>query len=95
MARGEGIKKLSSLFDRYKHALIAPERSVITCFCEVVEDLYGWQLKTDIVSYQPNTKTLQVRASGVFKTEIQLHKEEILTHMKGRLGVKNTPKEIF
>jgi hypothetical protein len=95
MARGEGIKKLSHLFEKYTKNLIAPERTVIAGFLEVTSDLYGWDLKKESVTYNPRTKVLSLAVSGPFKTEMQLHKEEILTHLKGRLGEKSAPKDIF
>lgn len=95
MARGQGVKKLSSLFEKYRNVLIAPERSVITAFQEVVKDLYNWDIPDNFVSYSPKTKTLSVRASGPLRSEIAIHKAEILAHIKGRLGERSAPKNIL
>lgn len=94
MARGEGIQKLSSYFEHYRKKLIAPQRTIIQTFIEVVEDLYGWQVDETVVAYDSHSKTLTVRG-GPLKTEVQLHKVEILNHLKGRLGEKNSPKTIL
>lgn len=95
MPRGEGIKKLSNLFDKYKNTLIAPERSVKQVFCEVVKDLYGWDVPFEVITYTPSSKTLSIQSSGALKSEIQIHHQEIITHMKGRLGERSAPKKII
>ena len=92
--RGQGIKKLSSLFDKYKNNLIAPERSVIHSFFEVVEDLYGWEIPKQYVSFNTKNKIISIKTSGVLVSEIKLHKKEILHHLKGRLGEKGGPKDL-
>ena len=94
MARGEGIKPVSNLFEKYKKTLRAPQGSVVKAFCEVVEDLYGWQISEDKVSYTPATKVLGVAVSGPLKTELKLKQTEILSHLKGRLGEHSSPEEI-
>lgn len=95
MARGEGIKKASDLFEKYKKILRAPQGSVITAFCEVVEDLYGWHIDKDKVSYSVGSKTISVAVSGPMKTELHLHQEEILAHIKARLGEQSSPTVII
>lgn len=95
MSRGEGIKKLSNLFDRYKDRLIAPERSVKVGFVEVVRDLYGWEVREDQLAYSPGSQTLTVRVGGPLRNEVLLNKDEILIHLKGRLGVRSAPKNIL
>lgn len=91
MPRGEGIKPINNLFEKYKKTLVAPQGSVIKEFCEVVHDLYGYSVKKEQVSYSTYSKTLTIKTSGALKTELLLHKEEILTHLKGRLGEKGAP----
>ncbi len=93
--RGQGIKKLSSLFDKYKNTLIAPERSVINSFFEVIDDLYGWNIPRNYVIYNTKTKIISIKTSGTLMSEIKLHKKEILNHLKGRLGEKSAPKDII
>ena len=95
MARGEGVKKLSHLFEKYTTSLIAPERTVINTCIEVVDDLYGWKLERSHFAYSPHTKILSITTSGPLKTELLLHKPEILEHLKGRLGVRSAPKDLI
>lgn len=95
MARGEGIKKLGSLFEKYKTLLVAPQGSIISAFQEVIVDLFNLDLKKEQVSYSVHNKTLTVKVSGPLKTEILLRKKEVLAHLKGRLGEKSAPREII
>ena len=86
--------QVGGLFEKYKETLIAPQKTIIDTFCEVVEDLFEIRIPKEKVKYTPSTKTL-VLHGGVIKSEVQLHKKDILNHMKGRLGEKNAPKEIL
>ena len=92
--RGGEIKKISDLFERYKKTLIAPERAVIDCFVEVVDELFGITVSPNLVSYTPSTRTLTIKSS-VLRNEVKLHQREILAHIKGRLGPKNAPHTII
>jgi hypothetical protein len=87
--------RIGDLFAVYKKKLQAPERSVIDAAIEVVHDLFGVSLERKHFSYTPYTKTLTIKASGILKTEISLKKEDILTHLKGRLGPQNAPHHII
>ena len=93
--RKEGMINVSSLFDKYKKILTAPEASIVNAFIEVVDDLYGWPISLKQVTYNPNTKILSIKAGGPLKTEMKLHKKEILNHLKGRIGAKSAPKDIL
>jgi hypothetical protein len=94
MARGE-VKKISALFDKYKEILFAPEGVVIDGFLEVVDDLLGFKLDKKKVRYTPSTKTLVFLGAGTLKSEIRLREQEILTHLTGRIGEKNSPRKII
>ena len=91
--RGEMIQ-LGGLFEKYKKTLIAPQKTIIDTFCEVVEDLFEISVPKNKIKYSTSTKTLSI-TGGALKSEILLHRGEILTHMKGRLGEKSAPKEIL
>ncbi len=96
MRKGRGeITKISALFEKYKNTLQAPEKTVVDCFTEVVEDVIGLRVPHKAVKYTVYSQTLSVSVSGPLKSEIKLRKSEILTHMKGRIGEKNAPKEII
>lgn len=93
-ARGE-IKKVADLFEKYRRTLIAPERTVITTFVEVVEDVAGITVPPGSVTYKPSTRTLVIKGAGPLKTEIGMRRDEILAHMKGRLGERNAPTTLL
>ena len=95
MPRGEGIKPIAKLFERYKQTLKAPQASVIGVFCEVVNDILSIEIDEDTVQYNPTNKVLSLNMSGVIKSEIKLHQKEILEHLKGRLGVSSAPTNIL
>jgi len=94
MARGDGVKKVSDLFAVYKKRLRAPQKSVIDCFVEVVEEVCGIALPKKSVRYVPSSRTISVTAPGQIKTEIALSKDELIVHMKGRLGEQSAPHHI-
>lgn len=95
MPRGDGIKSLGSLFEKYKKTLKAPEGSVKKEFCEVVADLLEIEIKPEKVSYTPSTRVITLTVGGPLKQEVLLHKQDILTHLQGRLGPKNAPSELI
>lgn len=95
MARGEGIKKIDGLFDKYKRVLKAPQGVVVDSFIEVVGDLIGVEIPKERIRYATHTKILSLSISGPLKSEILLHKGEIIQHLKGRLGQQSAPKDIL
>jgi len=91
MSRGEGIKPINQLFEKYKRQLIAPQGSVKKAFCEVVHDLYGYTVKEEQLAYAVHSRTLTLKMPSTLKTELLLKKKEIIAHLKGRLGEKSAP----
>lgn len=95
MPRGQGIKPLNSLFEKYKLILRAPQGSVIKEFCEIIEEVVGVSIKPEQVRYTVHNKTLALTVPGPIKTEIKLKQKEIVAHLKGRLGAQNAPVTIL
>jgi len=95
MARGEGIKPLGSLFEKYRLQLKAPQGSVKKAFCEVVHDLFGFAVKDSDIEYSTHNKIITLKVRGPMKSEILMRKDEILAHLKGRLGEKSAPTSII
>lgn len=89
------LTPITDLFEKYKRTLRAPQGVVVDAFIEVVEDVLSFKIPKERVRYTVGTKTLSVQVSGALKTEIKLHEEEILTHLKGRLGQASAPKQIL
>ncbi len=93
--RGQGIVHVSDLFKKYTQTLRAPQGIVITAFIVAVEEVCGATLTKNHCTYNPSTYTLSVHASGMLKTEITLHKKDILRVMKDTIGEKSLPKNIL
>jgi hypothetical protein len=89
------LRPLHSLFDVYKKRLHAPQKVVVTAFCEVMEDLFGVTVPAERVVYKPGSKTLVVSVSGALKSELKMREDEVLTHLKGRVGAKSAPTTII
>lgn len=94
--RGHGRStEIKDLFKVYKERLRAPQKTVINTFIEVCNALFQISLTENQCNYSPATRTLTLSISGPLKSEIRIHKKEILTHMRARLGEKNFPTEIL
>ena len=87
--------RVADLFERYRRTLQAPQRSVETAAAEVLSDLLGQPVSIESVRYTPATRTLALQLRGPLRTEAKLCQEELLTHLQGRLGVKNAPTTII
>ena len=95
MARGQGIKRVADLFETYRKRLRAPQKTVEEAFVEVVRDVCGFEPERGFVTYKPSSRTLVFTAPGMMKSEVFLQKDEILAHLKGRLGVGSAPRDII
>jgi hypothetical protein len=96
MRKGRGeITKLSSLFEKYTKLLKAPQGVVVDAFREVVQDVLNLDIPKEKITYTVRSRTLSVAVFGPRKSEIQLHKREIISHLKGRLGEQSAPLEII
>lgn len=94
--RGEGIIRVSTLFEKYKKTLRAPEKSVTNQFLITVREIFPQlTIKESQCLYSPQTKTLSIQISGPVKTEIILKKETILLKMKDALGERSVPRNIL
>ncbi|QQR64729.1 hypothetical protein IPH92_04170 [Candidatus Kaiserbacteria bacterium] len=93
--RGQGIVHVSDLFKKYTQTLRAPQGIVVTAFIVAVEEVCGATLTKNNCTYNPDTHTLSVHASGMIKTEITLHKKEILRVMRDTISEKSLPKNIL
>ncbi len=93
-SRGD-IIKVSSLFEKYKTILKAPQGTVVKQVIEVIEDLTTVKLSAKFIKYSVQSRTLTITAPSALKQELALHRAEILIHLKARLGEQNAPKLIF
>jgi hypothetical protein len=93
---GKGVPiKIKDLFEVYKKRFRAPQSSVVNTAIEVIKDLTGITLTSDVLNYTPQSRILRINARGAMKSEIFIHREEILTHIQGRLGPQSAPKTIL
>ncbi len=93
---GDGApRKISDLFAVYRKRLRAPQGSVIGAACEVIEDLTGIVVRKEACTYSPHGRILRIAIPGPKKSEIMMRREEILTHLKGRLGQEGAPTQIL
>lgn len=95
LRRDRSLKPIQGLFAKYQQTLRAPQGTVIKTFREVVHDVLGIDISKETIDYAVSDRVIKVRASGVLSSEIRLHEEEILHHMKGRLGAKSAPRKII
>lgn len=94
MQKPSGPKHLSSLFDRYKNVLRAPEKTVVDTAAIVIDELLGISVAPEQLSYSPHTRTLYIK-NGMVRASVVPHTTEVLTHLKGRLGVQSAPQAIL
>lgn len=86
---------LGGLFEKYKKILKAPEASVTNEFRVVVDELIGIKLKQEQITYKPASRIIYLKTPAPVRSEIKLHKEEIITHLKARLGVSQAPLDVL
>ena len=91
--RGE-IKAISEILEVYKNRVVCGETIVVKETIEVVSDLLNVCLKESEIKYNTSNRLLIV-LNGVLKSEMRLHKESILQHLKGRLGANNCPVDLI
>lgn len=89
------LEQISSLFAIYQKKLRAPQKTVVNECIDVIDDIFAVRIKVSECAYIPQTKTMHIHIRGPFKSEVMLRKEEILTHLKGRLGEKSAPNCIL
>ena len=89
------MKKIGSLFDRYRKILVPPQASVEKITAEIICDLTPLQVTAKQVTYSVGTKTLSLQIPSVLKSELNRYKETILKQLQKELGIKNCPKTIL
>lgn len=93
--RGQGVVHVSDLFQKYLHVLRAPQGTVIHAFIEAVEAVCGVTILKTHCAYTVSSRTIIYKGSGMIKSEILLHKREILNRMQESIGEKSIPLEIL
>lgn len=93
--RGQGVVHVSDLFKKYLQVLHAPQGVVIQAFINASREVCGAVVRKEQCSFTVSTKTLVFKGSGMVKTEILLHKKDILDSMRYTIGEQSIPKEIL
>ena len=86
---------ITNLFEKYKKTLKAPQKTVIDAFKKAAQEVVGFEIKPQHLSYSPQTKTITLSISGLQKSEILLKKKEILTRVEKIIGKRNSPTTIL
>jgi hypothetical protein len=92
--RGE-ITAVRDLFEKYRKNLQAPQKSVEIESIRVIGELTSIKLNENQVKYTVNSRVLSINASSLVKQELKFHHEKILSELKNRLGIKNSPQCIL
>jgi hypothetical protein len=84
------MQLLSSFFDRYKHFTL-PDESVRKELQKILKEMLNIEL--ELKDIRVRHFDVIVKASGVIKAEIMIHREKILERMREKFGNK-TPRNI-
>lgn len=90
----EAMKRLGSLFDVYKAKFKPPQATVEAEVVVVVQNILGYKLQANQVSYTTGSRTVSLQVPSVLRTEIIKQKAAILAALSSSLGVQNAPKDI-
>lgn len=85
------MREIHDLLKRYAN-LQAPEKTIKKAFIESVRECIG--ITIDISDIEVRKKTIRVNTASVIKAEIRLNQQDILEHIKERVG-KDAPTAIY
>jgi hypothetical protein len=92
--RGE-IVAVKDLFEKYRKTLQAPQKTVEVEAIRVIGELTHITLKEHQVLYTVSSRVLAINAPSLMKQEIKMKQAEVLSELKKRLGVKNSPQTVL
>jgi hypothetical protein len=91
----ENSSQLGNLIERYKKILKPPQASVEKECIGVIKEVCGLFLEPQQVVYTVASRTLYIKAPSLIRSELMLHKTEIITAFRMRLGETNYPTNIL
>ena len=91
----ESVHQLGNLLARYKSILKPPQASVEKECLAVIKAVTGIELLPHQVSYTVSTRTLVLKTPSLLRSELMLHRGDILQELKGRLGEGSAPHTIL
>lgn len=89
------MKRLGDLFEKYRNHFKAPQASVIKECAFVIKEVSGFDVPVEKITYNVNTKTININLPSVFKSELKFHHQNILKKLEEKLGIETAPKNIF
>jgi hypothetical protein len=88
-------RQLGRLLERYKTLLKPPQASVEKECITVIEEITGIALRPHQVHYTVTSRTLTIKAPSILRSELSLHRTDILVALKNRLGEGSAPTTII
>lgn len=86
---------MGELFEKYRLHIKAPQATVEKACAQAIQEVTGFAVKPDQITYTVSTKTLSVQLPSVLKSELRFQQEEILRVMERELGEKQQKRTIF
>lgn len=87
--------QIGNLFERYKERLRPPQASVEKAFVSAIEEVVGYTVKKEQVTFSVATKTISLTVPAVLKSEIKRKQSEIESVLKKKLPAAEVPKVIL
>lgn len=91
----ESEHQLGNLLLKYKALLKPPQASVEKECIKVIQEVTRIELLPHQVSYTVSTRTLNIKAPSLLRSELMLHREAILGGLKRQLGEKSAPTTLL
>lgn len=89
------MKRIGGLFDKYRLRFKAPQASVEKVCIEVINEVTGFDIKIEQITYTVSTRTLSLQLPSILKSELRFHQELILEKITDKLGSDGSPKIIL
>lgn len=87
--------QIGNLLLRYKKHLKPPQASVEKEAIEVIQEITGFLLKVDQVTYTVSSRTLHLQIPSLLKSELKPQYPNILLTLKSRLTAAHSPTTIL
>ncbi len=88
------MKRLGDLFEKYQNRFKAPQATVEKECLLVIEEVTGFALTANQVTYVVSTRTISLHVPSLLKTELKFHFPAILQKLEERLGKDGSPQFI-
>jgi len=89
------MKRIGDLFEKYRTRFKAPQASVEKVCVAVINEVTGFELTAEQVTYTVNTRTVSLQVPSILKSELRFHHALILKKLTDQLGKDGAPKTIL